>query len=58
MDHRSGPPIIRKLVPRLIVRESCGFTLRMKKPIEVGTRQPLEGAEHPTDAQLSEEVIR
>lgn len=58
MDHRSGPPIIRKLVPRLIVRESCGFTLRMKKPTEVGTYQPLEVAEHPNDAQLSQEVIR
>lgn len=27
----SGPPIIKKLTPRLIVRESCGFALRIRE---------------------------
>lgn len=57
IEHSSGPPIIRKLIPRLIVRESCGFTLRMKRSIETGTGQPLEIAGHTTNVQPSEDVI-
>jgi LacI family transcriptional regulator, galactose operon repressor len=50
IEHKAGPPIIRKLSPRLIVRESCGFTLRMKASrIDAGPGQPLDIAEHITD---------
>jgi LacI family transcriptional regulator, galactose operon repressor len=57
IQHRSGPPIIRKLAPRLIVRESCGFTLRMKRTIETGTGQLLGIPEHTTDVKLSKEAM-
>ncbi len=32
MKGKLGPPVTRKLTPQLVVRESCGFTLRMREP--------------------------
>ena len=58
IEHKSGPRIIRKLPPRLIVRESCGFALRMRRSmIEAGTGQRLDIAEHITDVQESKEAM-
>jgi LacI family transcriptional regulator, galactose operon repressor len=57
IERKSGPPTIRKLVPRLIVRESCGFTLRMKRTIETGTGRPLGIPEHTADVEFSKEAL-
>jgi LacI family transcriptional regulator, galactose operon repressor len=55
IEHRPGPPIIQKLIPRLIVRESCGFTLRMRRPVETVSDQPLQISEQTSEVQLSKE---
>lgn len=43
VEGKSGPPIIKKLPPRLIVRESCGFALRMRQE---GLKHELAGTSH------------
>jgi LacI family transcriptional regulator, galactose operon repressor len=30
---KQGPPVIQKLTPQLVVRESCGFTFRRRNPV-------------------------
>lgn len=55
IEHKSGPPIIRKLIPRMIVRESCGFTLRMRRPVESAAGELLQISEHSSEVQLTRE---
>ncbi len=47
MNGASGRPVIKKLATHLIVRESCGFGLRMRK---LGTRIELASGHPPSHA--------
>ncbi len=64
MKDKTGPPVIHKLTPQLVVRESCGFKSRMREParepiasdaLSQGEHQDVPGSSHKSEHTVGSE---